>query len=95
MHTCTVSYEFLLKPAESAECHQTLSTQVGSGHETNHTLAHSSLTYREGGKSLRVRIDTSVAITLCAIGKSRSIMTTVHVLQLLHAQLCAHLFLVF
>ena len=32
MHT--VSYEFLIKPEESAKCHQTLSSQVGSGHET-------------------------------------------------------------
>ena len=29
MHT-----EFLTKPKESAECHQTLSSRVGSGHET-------------------------------------------------------------
>ena len=33
MHT--VSYEFLMKPEESAECHQTLSSRVGSGHESN------------------------------------------------------------
>ena len=32
MHT--VSYEFLMKPKESAGCHQTLSSLVGSGHET-------------------------------------------------------------
>ena len=32
MHT--VSYEFLMKPDESAECHQTLSSRVGSGQET-------------------------------------------------------------
>ena len=33
MHTA--SYEFLMKPKESAGCHQTLSAQVGSGDETN------------------------------------------------------------
>ena len=32
MHTA--SYEFLMKLKESAGCHQTLSTQVGSGDET-------------------------------------------------------------
>ena len=32
MHT--VSYEFLMKPEESAGCHQTLSSRVGAGHET-------------------------------------------------------------
>ena len=32
MHTA--SYEFLMKPKESAGCHQTLSTQVRSGDET-------------------------------------------------------------
>ena len=36
MHT--VSYEFLMKPEESAGCHQTLSLQVGAGHETNTSL---------------------------------------------------------
>ena len=33
MHT--VSYEFLMKPEESARCHQTLSSRVGAGHETS------------------------------------------------------------
>ena len=33
MHTA--SYEFLMKPKESAGCHQTLSARVGSGDETN------------------------------------------------------------
>ena len=32
MHTA--SYEFLIKPEESAGCHQTLSARVGSGDET-------------------------------------------------------------
>ena len=32
MHTA--SYEFLMKPKESAGCHQTLSVWVGSGDET-------------------------------------------------------------
>ena len=32
MHTA--SYEFLMKPKESAGCHQTLSARVGSGDET-------------------------------------------------------------
>ena len=32
MHTA--SYEFLMKPKESARCHQTLSAWVGSGDET-------------------------------------------------------------
>ena len=32
MHT--VSYEFSVKPEESAECHQTISSRVVSGHET-------------------------------------------------------------
>ena len=32
MHTA--SYEFLVKPKESAGCHQTLSARVGSGDET-------------------------------------------------------------
>ena len=32
MHTA--SYEFLMRPKESAECHQTLSSWVESGHET-------------------------------------------------------------
>ena len=30
----TASYEFIVKPEESAECHQTLSLWVGSGHKT-------------------------------------------------------------
>jgi len=33
MHTA--SYEFLIKPKESAGCHQTLSARVGSGDETS------------------------------------------------------------
>ena len=32
MHTA--SYEFLMKPKESAGCHQTLSARVGSGDKT-------------------------------------------------------------
>ena len=36
MHT--VSYEFLMKPKESAGCHQTLSSRVGAGHETTINL---------------------------------------------------------
>ena len=32
MHTA--SYEFLMKPKESAGCHQTLSARLGSGDET-------------------------------------------------------------
>ena len=35
MHTA--SYEFLMKPKESARCHHTLSSWVGSGYETSHT----------------------------------------------------------
>ena len=35
MHTA--SYEFLIKPKESAGCHQTLSARVGSGDETSAT----------------------------------------------------------
>ena len=35
----TVSYEFLMKPEESARCHQILSSRVGSGHETNGSQA--------------------------------------------------------
>ena len=31
------SYEFLMKPKESAGCHQTLSARVGSGDETSHS----------------------------------------------------------
>ena len=41
MHT--VSYEFLMKPEESAGCHQTLSSRVGSGHETTQRMASSTL----------------------------------------------------
>ena len=33
MHT--TNYDFLMKPKESARCHQTLSSRVGSGDETN------------------------------------------------------------
>ena len=42
MHTA--SYEFLIKPKESAGCHQTLSSRVGSGDETNksHDLSYKS-----------------------------------------------------
>jgi len=36
MHTA--SYEFLMKPKESAGCHQTLSARVGSGDETSFTV---------------------------------------------------------
>ena len=42
MHTA--SYEFLMKPKESAGCHQTLSAQVGSGDETSCRVAWSALT---------------------------------------------------
>ena len=38
MHTA--SYEFLMKPKESARCHQTLSARVGSGDETTVLAAH-------------------------------------------------------
>ena len=38
MHT--ESYEFLMKPKESAECHSTLSSQVGSGHKANPVSNH-------------------------------------------------------
>ena len=41
MHTA--SYEFLMKPKESAGCHQTLSTRVGSGDETKASLICDSL----------------------------------------------------
>ena len=34
----TASYEFLMKPKESAGCHQTLSARVGSGDETRRVL---------------------------------------------------------
>ena len=46
MHTA--SYEFLMKPKESARCHQTLSARVGSGDETiySYTL-HYLLTIQE------------------------------------------------
>ena len=37
MHTA--SYEFLMKPKESAKCHQTLSARVGSGDETKREQA--------------------------------------------------------
>ena len=37
MHTA--SYEFLMKPKESARCHQTLSARVGSGDETKREQA--------------------------------------------------------
>ena len=36
MHTA--SQEFLLLPEKSAECHQTLSSQVGSGHKAKQDL---------------------------------------------------------
>ena len=39
MHTA--SYEFLMKPKESAGCHQTLSARVGSGDETKWTVGSS------------------------------------------------------
>ena len=35
----TANYEFVMKPDESAECHQTLSLLGGSGHETNTHIA--------------------------------------------------------
>ena len=35
----TVNYEFLIKPEESAKCHQTLSSQVGSENKTNALLS--------------------------------------------------------
>ena len=40
MHTA--SYEFLMKLEESAGCHQTLSSQVGSGDETRNQWQKSS-----------------------------------------------------
>ena len=46
MHT--VSYEFFIKPEESANCHQTLSTRVGSGHETNKGECSSSCRPKSG-----------------------------------------------
>ena len=42
MHTA--SYEFLMKPKESAGCHQTLSARVGSGDET---MVHQTVSPRE------------------------------------------------
>ena len=38
MHTA--SYEFLMKPKESAGCHQTLSARVESGDETTRLRLH-------------------------------------------------------
>ena len=42
MHTA--SYEFLMKPEESAGCHQTLSARVESGDETTFLLAEKNVT---------------------------------------------------
>ena len=39
MHTA--NYEILMKPKESARCHQTLSAQVESGDETTSIMATS------------------------------------------------------
>ena len=55
MHTA--SYEFLMKPKDSAGCHQTLSVRVGSGDETtsNHALLaryQSGIVVRASDKSL-------------------------------------------
>ena len=52
MHTA--SYEFVMKPKESAGCHQTLSSRVGSGDETNHFPARWKVVWArdyEGGRS--------------------------------------------
>ena len=48
MHTA--SYEFLMKPKESAGCHQTLSAQVGSGDETTRQRRYDMVTSPQGVK---------------------------------------------
>ena len=37
---CTVTYEFLLKPKDLGECHQTLSYWAGSRYYTNKTKVY-------------------------------------------------------
>ena len=60
MHT--VSYEFLMKPEESADSHQTLSPRVGSGHETNYSNDENKIL-----NAILSAIWLLAAVTLCAI----------------------------
>ena len=74
MHTA--NHEFVMKPKKSAGCHQTLSSQVGSGYDTRpgkNTILHTD----SNGLSLMVMLDCtlhtllpySVAIRMCMGGK--------------------------
>ena len=52
MHTA--SYEFLMKPKESAGCHQTLSTRVGSGDETTTSYELFVFRHNMGGAGAKI-----------------------------------------
>ena len=78
MHTA--SYEFLMKPKESAGCHQTLSTRVGSGDETTlHRLPYHPVHSTQNRSHNTVHhMVTSMSGTLCLHVNRRFLMHFVY-----------------
>ena len=72
MHTA--SQEFLLLPEESAECHQTLSSQVGSGHETKVIRERLYWGGARGHRAERHRVGMHESIVLPVGGRFRTVL---------------------
>jgi len=62
MHTA--NYEILMKPKESARCHQTLSAQVESGDETTSIMATSTSVIGWLPQHLQININTQTSSTV-------------------------------
>ena len=83
MHTA--SYEFLMKPKESAGCHQTLSVRVGSGDETTLPLttpAHLSPTVTW------LAHDSLLSWFTCHMTIARPVHSPLHIPHIWYTPLC-------
>ena len=80
MHTA--SYEFLMKPKESAGCHQTLSARVGSGDETNpEEVGHAYGPARNSVSRMvsMINVETALEVRFCTcpVARTRSCRSTI------------------
>ena len=72
MHTA--SYELLIKLKESAECHQTLPSRVGSGHETRVTQERLYWGGAGGHRAGRHRVGLHESIVLLVGERFRAVL---------------------
>ena len=79
MHT--VSYEFLMKPEESAGCHQTLSSRVGSGHETRPAFSQGNMAHLHVNRGLVLTKLMTDNITNCCVDTCHVLLSSCHKLQ--------------